>query len=92
MREAREPGKGNLIAHGACFVGMLLRKSWWRPLCAALPLAWAALLITQIADHLVRGSPIDALELAIVVVLVLTLILFGYYLATSKRVRAQFET
>lgn len=92
MREAREPGKGKLIAHGACFVGMLLRKSWSRPLCAALPLARAALLLTQTADHLVRGSPIDALELAIVVVLVLTLILFGYYLATSKRVRAQFET
>lgn len=79
------------IAHGACFVGMLLRKSWSRPLCAALPLAWATLLITQITDHLVRGSRIDVPELLIVVVLVLLLILFGYYLARSKSVRAQFE-
>ncbi len=79
------------IAHGACFVGMLLRKTWSRPLCAALPLAWAALLVTQITDHLVKGSPIDVLQLAIAAVLVLALILFGYYLATSKRVRAQFD-
>jgi hypothetical protein len=80
------------IAHGACFVGLLLRKSWSRLLCAALPLAWAALLAAQIVDHVVRGSPIDPTELAIVVVLILVLTLFGYYLARSSRVRAQFET
>ncbi len=79
------------IAHGACFVGMLLRKSWSRPLCAALPLAWAALLIVQMADHLLKDSRTDVPGLAIAVVLVLLLILFGYYLAASKRVRAQFE-
>ena len=80
------------MAHGACFVGMLLRKSWSRPLCAALPLAWAALLISQIADHLLRDSRTDVSGLVISVVLVLLLILFGYYLASSKRVRAQFGT
>ena len=61
MSEAREPGKGILIAHGACFVGMLLRQTWSRPLCAALPLAWAALLLTQIADHLLRDSRTERL-------------------------------
>lgn len=92
MREAHEPGKGNLIARGACFVGMLLRKSWSRPLCAALPLAWAALLLTQIADHLLRDSRTDVPGLVTAVVLVLLRILFGYHLARSKTVRAQFET
>jgi hypothetical protein len=80
------------IAHGACFVGLLLRKRWSRWLCAALPLAWAALLAAQIVDHLVRGSPIDPTELVIVLVLILVLSLFGYYLARSKRVGAQFES
>ena len=60
-------------------------------MCAALPLAWAALLAVQIVDHLLRGSPIDPTELVIVVVLILVLCFFGYYLARSKRVRAQFE-
>ena len=69
----------------------MLRKSWSRPLCAALPLVWAALLIVQMADHLLKDSRTDVPGLAIAVVLVLLLILFGYYLVASKRVRAQFE-
>lgn len=80
------------IVHGACFVGLLLRKPWSRWLCAALPPAWAALLAAQIVDHLVRGSAIDPTELVIVVALILMLVLFGYYLGRSPRVRAQFET
>jgi hypothetical protein len=80
------------ITHGACFVGLLLRKRWSRWLCAALPLAWAALLAAQIVDHLVRGSPVDPTELVIVLVLILVLSLFGYSLARSKRVGAQFES
>jgi hypothetical protein len=80
------------IVHGACFVGLLLRQRWSRWLCAALPLAWAALLAAQIVDHLVRGSPIDPAELAIVVVLILALTLFATYLARARRVRAQFES
>lgn len=80
------------IAHGTCFVGLLLRKRWSRWLCAALPLAWAALLAAQIADHLVRGSPIDSTELAVVVALIVALVLYGCYLARSPRVGAQFET
>lgn len=79
------------ITHGACFAGLLLRKLWSRLLCAAVALGWAALLAMQIGDHVLRGSPIDTTELVIVVVMILLLTLFGYYLATSKRVRAQFE-
>ena len=80
------------ILHGACFVGLLLRKRWSQWLVAALPLGWAALLVLQIGEHLVRGYPIDPTELAIVVALVTVLSLFAWYLARSRRVRAQFET
>lgn len=79
------------IVHGTCFAGLLLRKRWSRWLCTTLPLAWAALLGAQIVDHLVRGSPVDPTELVIVVVLILVLCLFGYHLARSKRIKAQFE-
>lgn len=80
------------IVHGTCFVGLLLRKRWSRYLCAALPLAWAALLASQIADHLMRGARTDVGELLIAVALIVLLVVFGGYLAASRRVRAQFET
>lgn len=78
------------IAHATCFVGLLLRKRWSRLLCAALPLAWAALLAKQIVEHLAGGALIDIGELLIAVALIVLLVVFGGYLATSKRVAAQF--
>ncbi len=79
-------------AHAACFVGLLLRKRWSRLLCAALPLAWAALLAKQIVEHLASGTSSDPGELLIAVALIVLLVVFGGYLAASKRVKAQFET
>lgn len=74
------------IAHGACFVGLLLRKRWSRYLCAALPLGWAALLVVQIVDHLAHGRPAEPVEMTIAVGLMLLLSAFACYLITSKRI------
>lgn len=76
------------IAHGAGFVGLLLRKRWSRYLCAALPLGWTALLAVNTVDHLAHGRPVHATELGIAVGLMLLLTAFGYYLIASKRIRS----
>lgn len=79
-------------AHAVCFVGLLLRERWTRPLCVGLPLAWAALLAKQIVEHLASGAFIDIGELLVALALIVLLVFFGGYLAKSKRVRAQFDT
>jgi tetrahydromethanopterin S-methyltransferase subunit F len=75
------------IAHGACFVGLLLRRRWSRYLCAALPLGWAALLAVQIVDHLAHGRPAEPVEMTIAVALVLLLSAFAWYLIASERIK-----
>lgn len=61
---------GWMLLHLPCFAGTALRRAWARWYAATLALAWAALMLWQIADHLRRGSRVDAWEwgLAIVVV------------------------
>jgi len=75
------------IAHGAVFVGLLLRRRWSRYVCAALPLGWAVLLAVQIVDHLSHGRPVEPVELVIAIGVVLLLSAFAWYLITSKRIK-----
>lgn len=78
------------IAHGACFAGLLMRKSWSRRLCVVLPLGWAGLLGAQIVDHLARGRPVNPTEMAVALVLMALLVALAWRLAVSPRVREQF--
>jgi hypothetical protein len=76
------------VAHGACFAGLLLRRTWSRLFVALLCLGWAALLVVQIVENWVHGSPIKAPELALMVVLISIGALFGWHLARSQRIKA----
>lgn len=75
------------IAHGTCFVGLLLRRRWSRYVCAALPLGWAVLLVVQIVDHLAHGRPVEPVEMSIAVAMVLLLSAFAWYLIASARIK-----
>ena len=75
------------LVHGACFVGLLLRRPWSRLVSVMLALAWALLSASQIAEHLARGYSVDIAELLIVSASMVFLILFGLHLATSSRIK-----
>ncbi len=74
--------------HGACFVGLLLRRRWSRLLSLILMLAWALLLGAAIAEHLVRRDRADITELLIAGGIMVFLFVFGLHFATSTRVRS----
>ncbi len=76
------------LANGVCCAGLLLRRAWSGLYAALLCFGWAALLGAQIVDHLVRGSPIKEGELVIAIVLISVGVLFGWHLATSRRIKA----
>jgi len=76
------------LVHGACFVGLLLRRPWSRLMSVMLALAWALLAAAQIAEHLVRGYRVDIAELLLVSVSMMFLFLFGLHLATSSRIKS----
>lgn len=75
------------LVHAACFAALLLRRRWSRPLSAALALGWAALLGVQVAEHFRSGSS-DTTGLLIAVALMVSLLLFGSYLASSSKARS----
>jgi len=76
------------LVHGACLVGLLLRRPWSRLVSVMLALAWALLSASQLAEHLARGYRVDIAELLIVSASMVFLILFGLHLATSSRIRS----
>ncbi len=51
---------GWMALHVPCFLGVALRRAWARWYAATVALAWAALALWQIADHLRRGSLVEA--------------------------------
>lgn len=75
------------LAHGVCFVGLLMRRAWSRTFVALLCFGWAALLVAQFVDHLARGSRIQPGELVISVVLIAIGVLFGWHLLVSRDVK-----
>ena len=75
------------LVHGVCFVGLLLRRGWSRLLAALLCFGWAALLIAQFVDHVLRDLPIHTGELAIAIVLIGIGIFYGWHLLASPRIR-----
>ena len=76
------------LVHGACFVGLLLRRPWSRLVSVMLALAWSLLSASQIAEHLARGYSVDIAELLIVSVSMVFSFLFGLHLATSSRIKS----
>jgi len=76
------------LFHGACFLGLLLRRPWSRMLSTLVVFGWALLSIWQIADHLLRGQRVDIAGLMILGTATVFLILFGVYLATSSSVKS----
>lgn len=75
------------LVHAACLTALLLRRSWSRWLSAAIAFGWAALLGNQVAEHLLSGSS-DSSGLLIAVALMASLLLFGWYLLSSGKVRS----
>ena len=76
------------LVHALCFAGLLLRKTWSRPLGALLAVGWATLLVLQIAEHLSRGTISNRAELAIAFGIVVMLLAFGLHLTVSDKVKS----
>jgi hypothetical protein len=76
------------VVHAICFAGLLLRRRWSRLLSATLAFGWAALLGLQVAEHLAPGAPSDTTGVLIAIALMVVLVLFGYYIATSSGTRS----
>ncbi|NNE45132.1 MAG: hypothetical protein HKN37_00570, partial [Rhodothermales bacterium] len=60
---------------------------WGRYLAAAAATVWLLVLLTQITDHLVHGRPVDLLELAVVVGLILALGAIAFRLLAGAAAR-----
>jgi hypothetical protein len=73
--------------HGACFVGLLLRRPWSRVLSTLLAFAWALLMASQVAEQLARGNVVDP-AVWLVAGSMVGLIVLGLHLGTSRRVRS----
>ena len=76
------------LIHAACFAGLLRRRRWSRLLSATLALGWAALLGAQIGEHLAPSTSSDTTGLLIASGLMVLLLLFAFYLASSGRARS----
>ena len=76
------------VVHAICFAGLLLRRRWSRLLSATLAFGWAALLGLQVAEHLAPGASSDTTGVLIAIALMVVLVLFGYYIASSSRTRS----
>lgn len=76
------------LAHGVCFVGLLLRRSWSRVLASGLATAWALLGVRQLTEQLERNDRIDVVELALLVAAILAMLALALRVARSDRVRA----
>lgn len=75
-------------AHGACLVGLLLRKSWPRFLGAILVSGWAVLLATQVTEHAtsIHRNPLP--KMAVVIGLLLLLVVLALQVVASLAVRS----
>jgi hypothetical protein len=75
------------LVHTACFVGLLLRQRWSRLSSATLAVGWALLLGTQIAEHLAPITSTDTAGLLLAFGLMVLLLLFAAYLASSRKAK-----
>ena len=66
-------------AHGAVFIGLLARRPWARALAALTWLGWSAVMLLQIADHLVRWSRVVPTELILALFLLAALGFMAYH-------------
>jgi hypothetical protein len=78
------------LAHGTCFVGLLLRRPWSRPATAALCIGWALLVVWQISEQLGHGHRIDPANYAILFVGIALPSFLAYHILFSRRIRAFF--
>jgi hypothetical protein len=78
------------MAHGACFVGLLLRRPWSRPATAVLSIGWALLPAWQISEQLVHGYRINLAEYVTLFVGIALMSFLGYHILSSPRIRAFF--
>jgi hypothetical protein len=76
------------LVHAACFAGLLLRQRWSRLLSATLAFGWAMLLGVQIAEQLAATPSSDTTGVLIASGLMVLLLLFGSYLASSRKARS----
>ncbi len=76
------------LAHGAGFVGLLLRRPWSRPASALLSIGWALWLVWLFSEALVLGQRINPADYVILVVGVSLLSFLGYHILSSRRIRA----
>lgn len=72
------------LGHVAVFAGLLGRAVWGRVLAAIAALGWMAVVVTQVADHLVHRRPIDPLEMPLAVVVIAALGFLAYRLLTGS--------
>jgi hypothetical protein len=76
------------VVHAVCFAGLLLRQRWPRLLRATLAFGWAVLLGLQVAEHLAPGTSSDTTGMLFAIGLLMLLVVFGCYLASSGKVRS----
>jgi hypothetical protein len=76
------------LVHAACFAGLLLRRRWSRLLSAMMAVGWAMMLGWQIAEQLASTAATDPGGLLIASALMVLLVLFGAYLAASRKVKS----
>ena len=74
------------LAHGACFVGLLLRRPWSRPTAALLAFGWALLPVWQLAEQLVHGHRVSPAEYATLIAGTAVLSFLGYHILSSRRI------
>lgn len=76
------------LVHGACFTGLLLRRTWSRWTVSLLSGGWALLLAWQVLETVVRGYRINPMEILIAIGLASLLMSLGYHLLASERIRS----
>ena len=78
------------LAHGACFTGLLLRRTWSQWTVALLSGGWALLLAGQALENILGGTRINPTEVLLVIGLAALLTSLGYHILASERIRAFF--
>jgi hypothetical protein len=74
--------------HASAFAGLLLRRGWSRLLSAAVAIGWALLLGTQIAAQITSVAATDTAGVLAASGLMVLLLLFAGYLASSRKAKS----
>jgi hypothetical protein len=76
------------VAHALAFAGLLLRQRWSRLLSAAVAISWALVLGAQIAEQFTTVASTDTSGVLVASGLIVFLVLFAGYLASSRKAKA----